>query len=83
MPDDKSAVVKLQLPLLLAVVVPSALEPPSDTVTVDPAGAVPVKVTELLALTVPLLMSRRRGRAPSHRTHSTPRWSPPTSCRWR
>ena len=31
--------------MLLAVVVPSGVEPPSDTVTVDPAGAVPVKVT--------------------------------------
>ena len=42
MPDDKSAVVKLQLPLLLAVVVPSALVPPSDTVTVDTGrGACP------------------------------------------
>ena len=60
-PDDKSAVVKLQLPLLLAVVVPSALEPPSDTVTVAPAGAVPVKVTESLALTVPLLMAGAAG----------------------
>ena len=35
-PDDKSAVVKLQVPLLFAVVLPSALEPPSDTVTVGP-----------------------------------------------
>ena len=61
MPDDKSAVVKLQLPLLLAVVVPSALVPPSDTVTVAPSGAVPVKVTESLALTVPLLMAGAAG----------------------
>ena len=60
-PDDKSAVVKLQLPLLLAVVVPSALEPPSDTVTVAPAGARPVKVTESLALTVPLLIAGAAG----------------------
>ena len=61
MPDDKSAVVKLQLPLLLAVVLPSALEPPSDTVTVAPAGAVPVKLTELLALTMPLLITGAAG----------------------
>ena len=69
-------------PLLLAVVVPSALVPPSDTVTVEPAGAVPVKVTELLALTVPLLMAGAAGVwSPSHRTGSMRRWSPPKSCR--
>ena len=61
MPDDRSAVVKLQAPLLLAIVVPSALVPPSDTVTVAPSGAVPVKVTESLALTVPLLMAGAAG----------------------
>ena len=44
---------KLQTPVLLAVVVPSALVPPSDTVTVEPAGAVPVRVTDLSELTMP------------------------------
>ena len=60
-PDDKSAVVKLQAPLLLAVVLPSALEPPSDTVTVAPAGAVPVELTKSLALTMPLLITGAAG----------------------
>jgi hypothetical protein len=62
-PDDKSAVVKLQAPLLLAVVVPSALLPSSDTATVEPSGAVPVKVTESLALMTPLLMAGAAGGA--------------------
>jgi hypothetical protein len=53
--------VKLQAPLLLAVVVPSAIVPPSDTATVEPSGAVPVKVTESLELTVPLLMTGAAG----------------------
>jgi hypothetical protein len=49
--------VKLHAPVLLfAVAVPSALVPPSDTVTVAPSGAVPVSVTESLELTTPLLM---------------------------
>jgi hypothetical protein len=56
-PADKSAVVKLQAPvLLLAVVVPSGFAPPSDTVTVAPSGAVPVSVTESLELSAPLEM---------------------------
>ena len=33
--------------------VPSGFAPPSDTVTVEPAGAVPVRVTESLELTTP------------------------------
>ena len=53
---------KLQAPALLAVVVPSAFAPPSDTVTVAPSGAVPVSVTESLALTAPLLMTGAAGR---------------------
>ena len=61
MPAAKSAVVKLQEPVLLAVVVPSGVEPPSDTVTVAPAGAVPVKVTESLELTMSLLMTGAAG----------------------
>ena len=56
-----SAVVKLQAPLLLAVVVPSAVVPPSDTVTVEPSGAVPVKVTESLELTTPVLITGAAG----------------------
>jgi hypothetical protein len=50
-PADKFAVVKLQAPVPLAVVVPSGLAPPSETVTVAPFGAVPVRVTESLELT--------------------------------
>ena len=55
-PADKSAVVKLQAPVPLAVVVPSGFAPPSDTVTVAPSSAVPVSVTESLELTAPLVM---------------------------
>ena len=51
--------VKLQDPVLLAVVVPSDV--PSDTVTVAPSGAVPVKVTASLVLTVSLLMTGAAG----------------------
>ena len=43
--------------MLLAVAVPSAVELPSDTVTVDPAGAVPVSVTVSLVLADPVLMT--------------------------
>ena len=50
-PASKSAVVKLQTKELLAVVVPSGFTPPSHTVTVEPPGAVPVRVTESLELT--------------------------------
>ena len=52
--------VKLQDPVLLAVVVPSDV-PPSDTVTVAPSGAVPFKVTASLVLTVSLLMTGAAG----------------------
>ena len=52
---------KLQVPVLLAVVVPSALVPPSDTVTVAPAGAVPVRVTDSLEFSTPLLMTGAAG----------------------
>src|SRR5580704_10957559 len=55
-PADKSAVVKLQAPAPLAVVVPNGFAPPSDTVTVAPFGEVPVRVTESLELTAPLVM---------------------------
>ena len=48
---------KLHPPVLFAVAVPSGLAPPSETVTVAPLGAVPVSVTESLALTTPLLMT--------------------------
>ena len=51
--------VKLQDPVLLAVVVPSDV--PSDTVTVAPSGAVPFKVTASLVLTVSLLMTGAAG----------------------
>jgi len=52
-PAGKSAVVKVHTKALFAVVVPSGFAPPSDTVTVEPPGAVPVKVTEWLELTTP------------------------------
>ena len=52
-PGDKSAVVKLQTKALFGVVVPSGFAPPSDTVTVPPGGAYPVRVTESLELTAP------------------------------
>ena len=53
--------VKLQAPVLLAVAVPSAVVPPSDTVTVEPSGAVPVKVTDSLEFATPLLMTGAAG----------------------
>ena len=52
---------KLHPPAAFAVVVPSAVEPPSDTLTEAPSGAVPVSVTELLALTAPLLIAGAAG----------------------
>jgi hypothetical protein len=52
----KSAVVKLQAPVLLAVVVPSGDEPPSEMVTVAPSTAVPFNVTESFELTLSLLI---------------------------
>ena len=53
--------VKLQAPVLLAVAVPSAVAPPSDTVTVEPFGAVPVKVTDSLEFSTPVLMTGAAG----------------------
>ena len=47
--------------MLLAVAVPSAVAPPSDTVTVEPSGAVPVKVTDSLEFATPLLMTGAAG----------------------
>ena len=41
--------VKLQAPVLLAVAVPR-VPPVSDTVTVEPSGAVPFKVTDLIGI---------------------------------
>ena len=41
--------------------VPSAVEPPSDTVTVAPSGAVPVRVTVSLELATPVLMTGAAG----------------------
>ena len=61
MPADKSAVVKLQAPLLLAVVVPSALEPPSDTVTVAPSGARPGQGHRVVGIDHAAADHRRRG----------------------
>ena len=72
--------------MLLAVAVPSAVAPPSDTVTVEPSGAVPVKVTDSLEFATPVLMTGAAGgwrQSPSHRTRWTLRWSPPTSYRSR
>ena len=50
-------VVKLQAPALLAVAVPSGFDPPSDTVTVEPLAAFPVRVMEPLAFAVYPLMT--------------------------
>src|SRR5580692_6257076 len=52
---DRSAVVKLQAPGVLAVVVPSLVPVVLHTVTVEPATAVPFKVTESLELTAMLV----------------------------
>ena len=51
--------------MLLAVVLPRALVPPSDTVTVEPAGAVPVKVTDSLEFSTPVLMAGAATAAPT------------------
>ena len=51
--------VKLQAPVLLAVAVPRAVAPPSDTVTVEPSGAVPVKVTDSIGICHPGADDRR------------------------
>jgi hypothetical protein len=56
-------VLKLQLPELVAVVVPSAELPPSNTVTVDPAGALPVRVTVFLEFATPVLITGAVGGA--------------------
>ena len=53
--------VKLQAPVLLSRSRCRALAPPSDTVTVAPSGAVPVKVTDSLELATPLLMTGAAG----------------------
>ena len=53
--------VKLQAPVLLAVAVPRAVAPPSDTVTVEPSGAVPVNVTDSLEFSTPALMAGAAG----------------------
>ena len=45
--------VKLQVPPLLTVAVPKALEPPPYTAIVEPAVAVPVRVTKLFEFTEP------------------------------
>ena len=45
-----------QEPLPLATVVPRALVPPSDTVTVERAIAVPVRLTESFGFKTPWLM---------------------------
>jgi hypothetical protein len=63
-PADKSAVVKLQAPVLLAVVAPRGFAPPSDTVTTALLGAVPPRVTESSELTTPLLMTGALGGVP-------------------
>ena len=52
-PAARICVVKLHEPLLPATVVPRALVPPSVTVTVAPAIAVPVRVIESLAFRTP------------------------------
>jgi hypothetical protein len=54
-------VVKLQVPVLLAVAVPRAVALPSDTFTVEPSGAVPVKVTDALEFSTPVLMTGAAG----------------------
>ena len=46
--------------MLLAVAVPR-VPPVSDTVTVEPSGAVPVKVTDALELATPVLMTGAAG----------------------
>ena len=56
-PADKFAVVKLQAPVLFAVVVPSLVPVVLHTVTVEFANAVPVRVKESLELTAILLMA--------------------------
>ena len=63
MPAGKSGVVKLHVPLLLTVVVPRAVAPPSDSVTVEPAGAVPDKVTvgSVLGFTTAVSMTGAAG----------------------
>ena len=53
--------VKLQAPVLLAVAVPRAVAPPSDTVTVEPSGAVPFNVTDSLEFSTPVLMTGAGG----------------------
>ena len=53
---------KLQAPVLFAVVVPSLVPVVLHTVTVELSAAVPVSVTESLELTAILLMTGAAGR---------------------
>ena len=53
--------VKLQAPVLLAVTGVPSSPPVSDTVTVEPSGAVPVKVTDSLEFVAPVLMTGAAG----------------------
>ena len=52
---------KLQAPVLLFAVAVPSVPPPSDTVTVAPSGAVPVKVTDSLEFATPVLMTGAAG----------------------
>src|ERR1700684_2632361 len=60
---NKSGVVKLQAPEVLAVVVPSLVPVVLHTVTVEPSTAVPFNVTESLELTAMLVRLGAAGRA--------------------
>src|SRR5580704_13057512 len=60
---DRPGVVKLQAPEVLGVVVPSLVPVVLHTVTVEPATAVPFKVTESLELTAMLVRLGAAGRA--------------------
>ena len=60
---NKSGVVKLQAPEVLAVVVPSLVPVVLHTVTVEPPTAVPFNVTESLELTAMLVRLGAAGRA--------------------
>src|SRR5580704_17615429 len=60
---NKSGVVKLQAPEVLAVVVPSLVPVVLHTVTVEPPTAVPFDVTESLELTAMLVRLGAAGRA--------------------
>src|ERR1700722_17216326 len=62
---DRPGVVKLQAPEVLGVVVPSLVPVVLHTVTVEPATAVPFKVTESLELTAMLVRLGAAGAASS------------------